>query len=158
VEDAFKQMMFNIIESIYQQEIVTPLAQAGSDLLSGLLMANGGAFSGGVQMFANGGVVNSPTAFGHSGGLGVMGEAGPEAIMPLKRGSDGKLGVASSGGGGTSVVQVQLSPELIGQILTQAEQQSVQVVNKAAGPIVEQSVSAVMTQRRRGGPMKSTFG
>jgi phage-related minor tail protein len=36
------------------------------------------------------------------GGIGLMGEAGPEAVMPLKRGSDGKLGIASSGGGGGS--------------------------------------------------------
>ncbi len=62
-------------------------------------MADGGAFSGGVQKFAMGGVVGGPTAFGMSGGrMGVMGEAGPEAIMPLRRGPDGKLGVQSSGG------------------------------------------------------------
>lgn len=56
--------------------------------------AKGGAFSGGnVVPFAKGGVVNSPTLFGMSGGTGLMGEAGPEAIMPLSRGSDGSLGV-----------------------------------------------------------------
>jgi phage-related minor tail protein len=58
--------------------------------------ANGGAFSRGqeVQAFAYGGVVSSPTNFGMSGGrLGLMGEAGPEAILPLHRGPDGKLGV-----------------------------------------------------------------
>ena len=65
--------------------------------------ADGGAFgSGGQQMFASGGVVNSPTPFRFaSGGTmknGLMGEAGPEAIMPLKRGPDGKLGVTMSGG------------------------------------------------------------
>lgn len=61
--------------------------------------ADGGVFSGGVQMFANGGVVDSPTFFGMAGGrTGVMGEAGQEAIMPLARGKDGKLGVKASGG------------------------------------------------------------
>ncbi len=61
--------------------------------------AKGGAFSNGVEFFAGGGVVDQATAFGMSGGrTGVMGEAGPEAIMPLKRGADGKLGVAGSGG------------------------------------------------------------
>jgi hypothetical protein len=56
--------------------------------------ANGGAFDNGVQKFAYGGVVSSPTNFGMSGGrLGLMGEAGPEAILPLHRGPDGKLGV-----------------------------------------------------------------
>jgi lambda family phage tail tape measure protein len=58
------------------------------------IYANGGAFEGGVQKFAYGGVVSSPTNFGMSGGrLGLMGEAGPEAILPLHRGPDGKLGV-----------------------------------------------------------------
>jgi len=46
-----------------------------------------------IKMFADGGVVNEPTAFSHDGGTGIMGEAGPEAIMPLARGLDGKLGV-----------------------------------------------------------------
>jgi lambda family phage tail tape measure protein len=56
--------------------------------------ANGGAFEGGVQKFATGGVVDRTTAFGMSGGrFGIMGEAGPEAILPLHRGPDGKLGV-----------------------------------------------------------------
>lgn len=57
--------------------------------------ANGNAFAGGnVQAFANGGVVDRTTAFGMSGGrFGIMGEAGPEAILPLHRGPDGKLGV-----------------------------------------------------------------
>jgi lambda family phage tail tape measure protein len=56
--------------------------------------AAGGAFENGVQKFAYGGVVSSPTNFGMSGGrLGLMGEAGPEAILPLHRGPDGKLGV-----------------------------------------------------------------
>lgn len=57
--------------------------------------AKGGAFKGGVQMFANGGVVGSPTMFPMKGsGVGVMGEAGPEAIMPLQRDSQGRLGVS----------------------------------------------------------------
>ena len=48
-----------------------------------------------VNAFADGGIVDKPTLFNHSAGQGLMGEAGSEAIMPLKRGSDGKLGVAS---------------------------------------------------------------
>lgn len=55
--------------------------------------ASGGAFTNGV--------VSSPTlfAFANGGALGVMGEAGPEAIMPLHRGSDGSLGVRMSDAG-----------------------------------------------------------
>lgn len=66
-------------------------------------LANGGVFSGGAQIvpFARGGsIVNRPTMFPITGGkVGLMGEAGPEAIMPLERGKDGKLGVRGGGGG-----------------------------------------------------------
>jgi lambda family phage tail tape measure protein len=61
----------------------------------------GGFSSAAVRGFAAGGVVTGPTAFATAGGVGVMGEAGPEAIMPLARGADGRLGVR--GGGGVSV-------------------------------------------------------
>ena len=55
--------------------------------------------------FADGGVVGGPTLFGMSGGrTGLMGEAGPEAIMPLTR-IGGKLGVRAAGGGSTMVNQ-----------------------------------------------------
>ncbi|MEL7346984.1 MAG: phage tail tape measure protein [Pseudomonadota bacterium] len=65
---------------------------------------NGGAFSSGrVRAFASGGVVNGPTVFPMRNGMGLMGEAGPEAIMPLTRGPDGRLGVRAAGGGGSSV-------------------------------------------------------
>jgi phage-related minor tail protein len=61
--------------------------------------AQGGVFAAGrVRAFAEGGVVASPTYFPMSGGAGLMGERGPEAIMPLARGADGKLGVKSGGG------------------------------------------------------------
>lgn len=67
--------------------------------LGGTPAANGMAFnSNGARFFAQGGIVSSPTPFTFGGGqLGVMGEAGPEAIMPLSRGADGKLGVRGGG-------------------------------------------------------------
>lgn len=75
---------------------------------TGVAQAKGGAWSNGVQMFANGAaftnsIVSKPTAFGISGGgVGVMGEAGDEAIMPLTRTAGGQLGVRALGGGGSS--------------------------------------------------------
>jgi phage-related minor tail protein len=67
------------------------------------IYAKGGAFEGGVQKFAYGGVVSSPTNFGMAGGrLGLMGEAGPEAILPLHRGPDGKLGVRMEASNGSA--------------------------------------------------------
>ncbi|SLN46177.1 hypothetical protein ROA7450_02264 [Roseovarius albus] len=64
-----------------------------------LPFAKGGSFSQGrVRPFAEGGVVSGPVSFPMRGGeTGLMGEAGPEAIMPLSRGADGKLGVRSNG-------------------------------------------------------------
>jgi lambda family phage tail tape measure protein len=60
--------------------------------------ADGNVFSAGrVRPFANGGVVAAPTFFPMTSGLGLMGEAGPEAIMPLARGPDGRLGVQAGG-------------------------------------------------------------
>lgn len=74
--------------------------------------ADGGAWANGVQFFASGAaftnsIVSRPTAFGMAGGrTGIMGEAGPEAILPLARGADGSLGVRSVGGGGGTALQV----------------------------------------------------
>ncbi|MEY5101218.1 MAG: hypothetical protein RJA36_3937 [Pseudomonadota bacterium] len=68
--------------------------------------ANGNAFGqGGLYAFANGGVVSGATPFTFGGGkLGVMGESGDEGVFPLKRGRDGKLGVAATGGSRPVVV------------------------------------------------------
>lgn len=76
------------------------LAQGVGGIVEKLLpFADGGAFSSGrVTPFATGGIVSAPTYFPMRGGTGLMGEAGPEAIMPLSRGPDGKLGVRSSNG------------------------------------------------------------
>lgn len=77
--------------------------------------AKGGAWSGGTQLFAKGGaftnsVVNSPTSFAMSGGgQGIMGEAGPEAIVPLSRSSDGSLGVRMSGSSSTTSDGMQVN-------------------------------------------------
>ena len=57
----------------------------------------------GIVPFYKGGIVDRPTIFPFADGIGLMGEKSSEAILPLKRGRDGKLGVESSGGGGTVV-------------------------------------------------------
>ena len=99
-----KNVFQGILESIQQaitQMIVMQTMQAVMGGMSGGLgglFAKGAAFSNGsVQAFATGGVVSSPTFFGMSNNkTGLMGEAGPEAIMPLQRDSGGNLGVKST--------------------------------------------------------------
>ena len=71
----------------------------------GGIYAAGGAFVGGERMFAAGGVLDRPTRFFSAGGqANIAGEAGNEAIMPLKRMPNGDMGVAAGGGGGRSIV------------------------------------------------------
>jgi phage-related minor tail protein len=86
-------------------------------LFNGLFGGGGGnanpsltARLGAIKPFASGGVIGAPTYFPLSpGGLGLAGEAGPEAIMPLTRGSDGRLGVAMSGAGQGANITVQIA-------------------------------------------------
>lgn len=86
--------------------------------------ANGAAFSGGkVIPFANGGVVSGPTMFPMRGATGLMGEAGAEAIMPLTRGSDGKLGVRAQGGGGFTYAPVINAPGASAEALEAVRQE-----------------------------------
>ena len=87
-----------------------------TSLLSGILpSANGNAFAGGrMTAFANGGVVGGPTLFPMRGGTGLMGEAGPEAIMPLARGADGRLGVKAGGGQSVNVTLNIATPDVQG--------------------------------------------
>jgi phage-related minor tail protein len=75
--------------------------------------AKGGVMSGGaIVPFASGGVVASPTYFPLGRGLGLMGEAGAEAVMPLARGPDGKLGVRAGGGSASSITVNISTPDL----------------------------------------------
>lgn len=84
-------------EAIALRAALKPVAGLISDAVSGLFSAAAGATRP-VPAFAKGGVIASPTYFPFAGGFGLAGEAGPEAILPLSRGPDGRLGVAAAGG------------------------------------------------------------
>ena len=107
--DLARSIINDMIRIVIQQAIMKPF----TGWLSGILgFANGGVVSGGEQVkkYAYGGIVSRPTVFPMKNGMGLMGEAGAEAIMPLQRGSNGKLGVQASGGGvGNIVVNVDAS-------------------------------------------------
>lgn len=106
LSDALKGVARSMADTVYgmamkpvQNAVGGALAQGLSGLLGSMMpFAAGGAFSQGrVMPFAKGGVVAQATAFPMRGGTGLMGEAGPEAIMPLARGADGRLGVQAAG-------------------------------------------------------------
>lgn len=99
-----------------QKSIGSALSGGLQAVLGGLSpFAKGAAFSSGrVAAFARGGVVDGPTHFPMRGGVGLMGEAGPEAIMPLARGADGRLGVRGGGGGAVSVTMHISTPDVAG--------------------------------------------
>ncbi|WP_430913086.1 phage tail tape measure protein [Methylobacterium sp. sgz302541] len=104
---------------------LTPVRTGITSLVNNLLststdsataFAHGGVIAGGrVRPFAEGGVVASPTYFPMRDGTGLAGEAGPEAILPLKRGSDGRLGVAAGGNARPVSVTVNIAtPDVAG--------------------------------------------
>lgn len=80
--------------------LVSSLLDSGINKIAGSLtgLSLGGKGGSPVSFFADGGVVASPSYFAMGRGLGLMGERGAEAIMPLSRGPDGKLGVRAGGG------------------------------------------------------------
>ncbi len=108
LSDALQTIARSMVNTAYSAAI-RPVASHFGDLISGsvagavqglLPFEKGGSFSQGrVMPFAHGGIVSGPVSFPMRGGMGLMGEAGPEAIMPLTRGADGRLGVQASGGG-----------------------------------------------------------
>ena len=112
--------------------------------------ADGGVFQQGkVTPFAYGGVVSKPTLFPMANGAGLMGEAGPEAIMPLRRDRSGRLGVeAVSGGVGNVVVNVDASGSSV-----EGDAQGVNQLGKAIGIAVQSELVKQKTSWRLAGVM-----
>lgn len=158
-QDGLKGMLAGFIDTMRRMVAEAAAAQVfesmggGSGILGSIISgmggffgsANGNAFNqSGVMAFANGGVVNSPTLFPFANGTGLMGEAGPEAIMPLKRGSNGKLGVESSGGAATVVVHQTFKIETGVAQTVRAELMNFMPMIK------RETIGAVSDARRRG--------
>ena len=119
------------------------------DRITGGKNAMGNAYDAGnkISKFAKGGIIKNPTMFAYGSGgygrFGLMGEAGPEAIMPLKRGANGKLGVQSSGGIGNIVVNVDASGSSV-----EGDSQQSQEFGRALASAIQ---SEMIKQKRPGG-------
>ena len=152
VKDAFKNMARDIIKELYRVLVVQRMVNAAKSFMG---FADGGVFSGGrVEAYADGGVVGSPTLFPMAGGkTGLMGEAGPEAIMPLKRGANGKLGVQMEGGGGDNVVINQSF-----NFQANGDDSVKKIIAQAAPQIAQMTKNSMLNDRRRGGTAKAVFG
>ncbi|SNT71807.1 phage tail tape measure protein [Paracoccus seriniphilus] len=135
--DVLKDIGQSIADTVYsiatkpvEKALAGSVAQGVAGLMSGIMpFADGGILSQGrVVPFARGGVVSSPTGFPMRGATGLMGEAGPEAIMPLRRGADGRLGVAAEGGGQRAVnVTIHVSTPDVGGFQRSQSQIAAQV-------------------------------
>lgn len=129
--------------------------------------AKGGGWSGGTQFFAQGGaftnsIVSSPTAFGMSGGgRGVMGEAGPEAIVPLARAADGSLGVRLVGGAGNQSsggVNVYVTINSDGSASSETDKAGTEQFGREIGTIIESKYRQLLSSDLKdGGAIKNAI-
>jgi len=123
LSDAFATLGEAMSRTVYNNAM-KPVTDHFGGLLAGGVNAlgssimpfeKGGAISQGrVTPFAKGGVVDGPVGFPMRGGAGLMGEAGPEAIMPLTRGADGSLGVKAQSGQAVNITMNISTPDVAG--------------------------------------------
>lgn len=170
VKDLADSIISDLIRIQVREALVSTISsakssEAGQSLISyfSKTQAMGGAWANGMQMFANGGaftnqVVATPTAFAHSGGLGLMGEAGPEAIMPLTRAADGSLGVRALAGGqsGGASIPTAASGASISvpiQVMGTADEATLQRINRAAEEGARAGYQLAVQDVKRNGPL-----
>lgn len=160
--EAFGDMARQIIADIIQMTIRMLIFRAISGMFGGggggpmftpsnpgVGFAQGGVFHGGnVIPFARGGIVDHPTLFPMRNGMGLMGEAGPEAVMPLARDSQGRLGVRTNdnaGGPIEVIVHVEASPDLMVKAAVVADSR----IRAAEPRIIRNAASATIQASRR---------
>lgn len=155
VTNSLKGVSFSgIFDSIFGGSSASAARPGVMSSASGpLYSANGNVFFGGnVVPFAAGGVVQRPTVFPMAnGGVGLMGEAGPEAIMPLRRDSAGRLGVA--GGGGGTVIQQTINVDARG-----ADSGVDQKIRAGVAVAVQQANAQLLAEINRGGSVAKQVG
>lgn len=135
-------IMNSILQQIIKTMIVQPLVSAATSGATSLFSANGNVFtSGNHERFATGGVVSKTTRFATGGGVGIMGERGSEAIMPLARTASGDLGVATVGSGDMKV-------EIINNSSEQMQVTNATTRNDISGQIISIVIDGIQTNKQ----------
>ena len=164
-----KELFNSLIADLARYEIKMQMMSIYSNARPGILsavssifMAKGGAFDYGVQAFAKGGaftneIVDSPTLFKFAKGTGMMGEAGPEAIMPLTRDGQGNLGVRA-GGQSSANVDVVVNNYSTAQATTQETTDS--KGNRRIEVMIGEAAASEMSRSGSSsqGTMRNTYG
>ena len=161
-EDMGRQVIAMIAKIAVKWAIIKGLQALfpNSTLIGGLKLADGGVIQNGQQVtaYAKGGVVDRPTLFPMAKGMGLMGEAGPEAVMPLRRGPNGRLGVEMNGGGvnvtvinnaGAQVQVEERGPNDIAVIVEQASRSIASDISRGDG-MVSRSIQNAYRLSRAG--------
>lgn len=113
--------------------------------------AMGGVYTSPSLSAYSGQIVNQPTAFKFASGAGIMGEAGPEAIMPLSRGSDGKLGVKAAGGGGDINIPISITVDANGSAKSQTAPGNSDAMARALAAQMKQAATEVVQRAMQPG-------
>jgi phage-related minor tail protein len=147
--DFASNVLAKVAQDLFAKQFAEPIAAGIKQFIGS---ADGNVFGpSGFVPFAKGGVVSGPTIFPFANGTGLMGEAGPEAIMPLSRGSDGKLGVVAANGNSAPTITIN---NYSGQEATSS--------TDSAGNIVVEIGRAIAQDITSGGPtyraIRTTFG
>lgn len=138
--DLARSIIQDMTRIVIQQTIMKPFTGWLGSIFGN---AKGNVIQGGeTKKYAYGGVVTRPTMFPMKNGMGLMGEAGAEAIMPLQRGRNGKLGVQASGGVGNVVVNVDATGSSVQGDETQGKQ---------LGKLIAVAIQSELVQQQRPG-------
>ena len=162
LNDTFRKLVLRLVEMVVQTSILGPLAKGignsfanmmGGNPISNLFGLGGdaglGSWAPTITPFAKGGVFDSPVALSSGGRRGVMAEAGPEAIMPLKRGTDGSLGIAMAGGrSGDTHVTINVAGDATAETVEKMRRVARDEFTRGAPGVVRSAVSAVASEHR----------
>jgi hypothetical protein len=162
LKSAMQKLVSDLISEFMRMMVIKPLMNSifgGSGATSSPFfalfgLANGGVMNkGNLVPFAQGGVVGGPTTFPMYGNkTGLMGEAGPEAIMPLRRGKGGKLGVEVNGTAGGDVIINHTF-----NFTANGDDSVKRIIAQSMPDITEATKASVLDARKRGGQFRRVF-